>query len=234
MTALWTQLAARAAVALSEAQVAQLHRYLDLLIEANQTMNLTRITDRDQAERLHVGDALTLLPYLPAGHCMIADLGSGGGVPGIPLAIARPNARFLLVESTKKKAAFLWQTIEALGLTNVEVSDSRVEDLGHSEQRARYDVVTARAVALMPWLIEWAVPLLKFRGSLLAMKGAKAAEELALSKRAQRMLRASDPVVHPVTDLPGAENYVIVEVRKTGKTEDKYPRSPTLAKGKHL
>src|SRR3954462_13041389 len=104
MNELWAQIAARADIALSPAQHALLARYLDLLLAANERMNLTRITERAAAEIQHVGDALTLLPYLPAGAFALADLGSGGGVPGIPLAIARPDARITLIESTRKKA----------------------------------------------------------------------------------------------------------------------------------
>src|SRR4051812_30510161 len=130
MNELWTTLATAANIQLIETQQTLLSRYLDLLLAANQTMNLTRITDRAQAELLHIADALTLLKHLPPKAFSLADIGSGGGVPGIPLAIARPDARVLLIESTRKKAAFLRQAAADLGLTNVEVSDARVEDLG--------------------------------------------------------------------------------------------------------
>src|SRR3954451_24731421 len=104
MNELWAQIAARADIALSPAQHQLLARYLDLLLAANETMNLTRITDRAAAELHHVADSLTLLPFLPKGPHLLADVGTGGGVPGIPLAIARPDAQVLLIESTKKKA----------------------------------------------------------------------------------------------------------------------------------
>ena len=233
MNQLWTDIAARAGLPLSDAQHARLARYLDLLFEANQTMNLTRITDRAQAELLHVADSLTALPFLPAGPHKLADLGSGGGVPGIPLAVARPDAQVLLVESTKKKAAFLRRAVEQLGLTNVQVSDERVEDLGLSARRGTFDVATARAVALLPWLIEWAVPLLKKGGALLAMKGERATEEIALSDRAYKRLNASVPLVEPI-ELPETERHVIVRVTKLGATHESYPRPPSIAKGKHL
>ena len=97
MNLLWTELARRASIELSDAQQQHLSRYLDLLFEANARMNLTRITDRAAAELQHVGDALTVLPHLPPGTIRVADVGSGGGVPGIPLAIARPDATFLLI-----------------------------------------------------------------------------------------------------------------------------------------
>src|SRR5204863_5606249 len=100
-------LAARAEVALSAEQHERLSRYLDLLAEANTRMNLTRITDRSAAEVSHVGDALTVLPFLPKGGHRLVDVGSGGGVPGIPLAIVRPDIEVILLEATQKKTVFL-------------------------------------------------------------------------------------------------------------------------------
>src|SRR5438552_181295 len=101
MNPLWTDLAARADVALTQPQGELLSRYLDPLFAANARMNLTRITDRSAAEVQHVGDALTLLPHLPRQPHALVDVGTGGGVPGIPLAIVRPDARVTLIESTK-------------------------------------------------------------------------------------------------------------------------------------
>src|SRR5205085_4305935 len=131
-------------------QVAQLSRYLELLLAANARMNLTRITDPDQAAVQHVGDALTVLPYLPAGEIRLADVGTGGGIPGIPLAISRPDARVLLIESTRKKAEFLDRTVREMRLRNVTVSNRRVEDEGRDPaRREQFDDVTVRAVGAM-------------------------------------------------------------------------------------
>jgi 16S rRNA (guanine527-N7)-methyltransferase len=235
MNALWNDIAARPGVALSDAQHALLHRYLDLLLAANETMNLTRITQRPAAELHHVADALTLLPFLPRDPHTLADVGTGGGVPGVPLAIVRPDAKVLLVESTKKKAAFLRSVVEQLALRNVTVSDQRAEDVGQSPQyRERYDVVVARAVATLVWLAEWCLPLAKPKsGKVLAMKGAKAAEEMPAAARAIKLLGGGPAVVHPV-DLPGTEHHVIVEIPKTGRTDPRHPRPATAAKGKPL
>src|SRR3954463_16447137 len=127
MNDLWHHLAGFAGLQLTDEQHAKLHRYLDLLLKANETVNLTRITDRSAAEIGHVGDALTLLPFLPKGSHGLADVGSGGGVPGIPLAIVRPDAQVILIESTQKKAAFLGKTIDSLGLRNVQLFIDRDE-----------------------------------------------------------------------------------------------------------
>jgi 16S rRNA (guanine527-N7)-methyltransferase len=230
---LWKEMAARANVTLSDAQNAQLARYLDLLLAANQRMNLTRITDRAAAEVQHVGDALTVLPHLPARGFRLADVGSGGGVPGIPLAVARPDARVMLVESTRKKAAFLRSAVAELGLSNVSVSEWRAEEVGRSNSRETFDVAVARAVATLDWLAEWCLPLVKKGGKLLAMKGARAAEEVPTAAKAIKLLNGGGAVIHPV-DLPGSEHRVIVEVPKLGRTPDKFPRPATQAKGKPL
>jgi 16S rRNA (guanine527-N7)-methyltransferase len=229
-TELWNTLAARAQITLDSAQHDRLNRYLDLLSEANATMNLTRITDRAAAEVQHVGDALTVLPYLPSGNASLADVGTGGGVPGIPLAIVRPEMAVLLIESTKKKAAFLERTIAALGLTNVQVSGNRAEDVGQSNLRETFDVAIARAVATLDWLAEWCLPLVKVRGKVLAMKGKRAAEELPAAARAVQQLGGGVPKTHTV-DLPGTDSLVIVEIPKVRKTDARYPRPATQAKG---
>jgi len=231
--ALWTELVARASSTLRDEQERQLHRYLDLLLAANERMNLTRIADRAAAEVGHVGDALTVLPFLPGGPFALVDVGSGGGVPGLPLAIARPDARVLLVESTQKKAAFLEQTVKELGLSNVTVSPMRAEDVGFSPARERYDVAIARAVGAMAFLVEWCLPLVKKGGKFLAMKGAKIAEELPAAAVAIKSVGGGKPIVHPI-QLPGAEHHVIVEIAKIAPTPAKYPRRATQAKGKPL
>ena len=235
MNALWDELAGRAGLSLTETQHSLLCRYLDLLLDANRRMNLTRITDRSVAEVQHVGDALTLLPLLPVGPHRLADVGTGGGVPGVPLAIARPDAQVVLVESTKKKAAFVASAVEALGLGSVTVSDLRAEDVGQSPQfRETFDVATARAVATLDWLAEWCLPLVKPKtGKVLAMKGARAAEEIPAAAKAIELLNGGEPIVHAVS-LPGTEHRVIVEIPKRGRTAPRFPRSATSAKGKAL
>ncbi|HYE21347.1 MAG TPA: 16S rRNA (guanine(527)-N(7))-methyltransferase RsmG [Tepidisphaeraceae bacterium] len=233
MIELWNEIAGRAGVALSHLQTAQLDRYITLLLEANKRMNLTRIPDRATADVAHVADALTVLPHLPAGAHRLADVGSGGGVPGLVLASARPDAQVFLIESTKKKAEFLRETAAALDLANVTVIADRAEAAGRGELRDSCDVVIARAVAAMTFLAEWCLPLVKKGGKFLAMKGAKIAEELPEAQTAIRLLSGAPAVVHPV-ELPGTEHHVIVEVVKIGRTPLDYPRDPTVAKGKAI
>lgn len=233
MQPLWNDLAARASVTLSADQHAQLAKYLDLLIKANETMNLTRITDRAAAEVQHVGDALTVLPFLPPGEHTLADVGTGGGVPGIPLAIARPDVRVTLIEATKKKAAFLQQAVTDLGLTNVRIAAERAEDAAMGGRRESFDVVVARAVATMPWLAEWCLPLARKGGKVLCLKGPKANEELPEAKKAIKLGGGGPAVIHPV-DLPGTENRIIVEIPKIDRSDKRLPRSASVAKGQAL
>jgi 16S rRNA (guanine527-N7)-methyltransferase len=233
MNPVWNELAARANVTLTDDQHAKLARYLDLLIAANETMNLTRITDRPAAEVQHVGDALTVLPFLPGGEISVADVGTGGGVPGIPLAIARPDARIVLVEATKKKAAFLSTALLELGLANVRVVAERAEEIAHGGRRESFDVAVARAVATMAWLAEWCLPLVRKEGKVLCMKGPRVAEELPLAKKAIKLGGGGEVVIHPV-ELPGTEHRVIVEIPKIQRSDKRLPRPASDAKGKPL
>jgi 16S rRNA (guanine527-N7)-methyltransferase len=231
---LWTELAARANRTLTDEQHQRLSKYLDLLLEANQRMNLTRIVDRESAQVRHVGDALTLLKFIPADARRVADVGSGGGVPGLPLAVVLQDLHFVLFESTKKKAEFLQEAASELRLANVRVCDERAEDAGREKEfRESFDVAVARAAGTMNWLAEWCLPLVRKGGVLLAMKGPKAAEELPLAEHAINLLGGGSPNVRPA-DLPGAAGHVIVEIRKTAKTPPIYPRAATATKGKPL
>jgi len=212
MSELWEQLAQRAGRPLDAPKRRLLERFLDLLLAANRTMNLTRITDRAAAETGHVADALTLLPWLPAGEHRLADVGSGGGVPGIPLAIVRPDASVFLIESTRKKAAFLESAAGELGLRNVTVLAERAEHVGRGPLRESFDVAVARAVGTMDVLAQWCLPLVKVGGCVLAMKGPRAPQELPAARRIIQKLGGGQPAIHPA-GLEGSE-HVIVRIGK--------------------
>jgi len=174
-------------------------------------MNLTRIDSPDAAAVQHVADALTLLPYLPPRPHRLADAGSGGGVPGIPLAIVRSDVRVTLIEATGKKARFLEQTARELRLTNIQVVNARLEDA--AGLREAFDVVVARALAPMDKLARWCLPLVRVGGALLAMKGPRAHGELAGAARTIARLGGRPAVLHPV-DEPNLDGHIIAEVRK--------------------
>lgn len=165
----------------SAATLAQLGDYLARLLAMNEQMNLTAIKDAESAWERHVLDALTLLPLLadvPAG-ARLADIGSGGGIPGLVLAIARPDLRVTLIEATQKKAAFLSAVSAAMGLANVSVRAERAEQLGKGELAGTFDVVTARAVARLVALAPLTLPFARPGGLVLLIKGQRAEEELA-------------------------------------------------------
>lgn len=211
-------------VSFEAGEVERLGRYLAMLLAANTRMNLTAVTDTDDAWTKHILDSLTLLPVLAElpDNARIADVGSGGGAPAIPLAIVMPSARFTLIESTAKKAAFLRAAIDVLGLPNAEVVNDRAESLGAhpSLHRAAYDAVTARAVGRLAVLAELCVPLAKVGGVIALIKGQKADEELAEAKQALHMLHAS----HMGTIDTPTGRVVALEKRRT--TPIDYPRKP--------
>lgn len=196
-------------VQLDAASIARLGDYLGHLLVMNRRMNLTRITEPDEAWSRHVLDALTLVPHLAglAPGARILDVGSGGGVPGIPLAIARPDLRLSLLEATGKKAAFLVAAARHLKL-DVEVLAERAEKLASTSLRRSFDVVTARAVASIETLLGWTAPFAKPGGRLLLIKGARAEDELGVARDALRRLSCE----HERTVLTPTGRIVVIRV----------------------
>lgn len=208
-------------VELDPARIDTLGRFLDLLLETNKQMNLTAIRDPELAWTRHILDSLSLLPRLaPLGDAKIVDVGSGGGLPAIPLAIALPGASFTLVESTGKKAAFLERAATELGLSNVHVIRERAELAGApgSEHREAFDVVTARAVAPMRVLLELTLPLCRAGGRLFAIKGERAEDELRDASRALTELHGE------VLSTERSDTGTLVIVQKRKNTSKRYPR----------
>jgi 16S rRNA (guanine527-N7)-methyltransferase len=205
--------------ALAPRQRELLGEYLDLFLHSAQLFNLTAIRDRTEAWNRHVIESVRLLPLLGSGTSLL-DVGSGGGLPGMVLAIARPDLAVTLLEATGKKARFLEQTARSLQLENLSVLCDRAELAGavNSPQRERFDIVTARAVAPLRVLLELTVPFAKVNGLLLAVKGEKAADELAAAAGALRELHVEheQTVRHPTAS--------VVLLRKRGTTSAKYPR----------
>jgi len=209
----------------------KLGRYLAQLLEANKQFNLTAITEPHEAWTRHILDSLTLVPYLISAEAKrIIDIGSGGGLPGIPLAIVMPHAQFTLVESTGKKARFLEDVAQTLDLPNVNVLNERAEtlgrDYGEGGHRETYDAVIARAVGRLPVLLELTVPLAKVGGHVLAMKGEKYAEEIANAKQALHLLHAHVVDSH---QTPTGTNVVIEKQRKTPRVYPRLPGEPKRA-----
>ena len=190
------------ALDLDEAQLAKLVAHLDLLDDWNARMNLTAIRDRPSQLTKHLLDSLTVLPYLHGER--IADVGSGAGFPGIPLAIVEPRRHITLIEATGKKCRFLEHVREALELRNVEVVQSRAE---RYQPEVRFDTVIARAVGPLADLVKVAGPLVVGGGRLLAMQGRYPEAELAAKLNGWKVA-----AVHPLT-VPGlAEERHLIEL----------------------
>lgn len=206
---------------LSPDQLETLTRFVQDLLDVNQRMNLTAVREAEQVWMRHIFDSLLLLPWLKADPGQRAlDLGSGGGLPGIPLAIARPDMRWVLVDSVAKKTAFLREEAERLGLKNVSTSSERAEILGRDpEFREQFHLVTARAVARLPVLLEYTVPLLRKNGHLAAMKGAQAQQELRESARAIELLSVQ---LRDQREQPGGGH--LLWFRKRRATAARFPR----------
>lgn len=220
-------------IAWQPAQLQQLAQFYDLLSATNQHTNLTRISEPQDFLYRHVLNSLSLLPYL-SENIRLADIGSGGGFPALPLAIIRPDLRITAVESVGKKASFIEATGQALQLKNLHVLNERSEILGQSPQyREQFDCVTARALAPLPVLLELTLPLLKPQRHLLAMKGPKAADEIESAKRAMKLLHAR--VIQHVPAEPSLlEGSVILVIEKTAPTPKAYPRQAGMPKKKPL
>ena len=208
---------------------ARAEAYVALLLSANQRLNLTRITDPHEVARLHLLDAVAPVTLLDtSGARSAVDLGSGGGIPGIPLAIARPEIKWVLVDSVTRKADVLREFVRALGLVNVSVVAERAETMGRSPlHRERYDFVAARACAPLPVLAELAMPLLAMEGMLVAWKGplTEDEEEVRRGRAALGQLGGTLDVVRGAG--PAAlGGHTIVIASKRRPTPERYPRRP--------
>lgn len=201
--------------------------FVALLLEANARTNLTRIVEPLDVARLHLLDSLSALPVLDGLEPSRAlDLGSGGGVPGIVLALARPLVAWTLVDSAHRKVDALRGFVAALGLGNVTVIAERAEILGRDpDHRERYDVVAARACAALPVLAELALPLVRPGGALLGWKGSLSDEELRAGEAAATQLGGGVPEVH-ATGLAALGDHRFVLMRKVEATHQRYPRRP--------
>ena len=215
------------ALGLSPAPAAldQLGRYCDLLLEKNQVMNLTAVTEPAQVVRRHFLDSAALLPTRALQGKTVVDVGTGAGFPGLVLAILDPSAHITLLDSQGKRLDWLAEVVGELGLDNVTILQGRAEELGlDKEQRERYDTAVSRAVAALPVLAELCLPLVKPGGLFLAMKSNKTDEEIEAAAPIIQTLGGEPPFVLDYR-LPGSETYQrIVTVLKARPTPPGYPR----------
>lgn len=211
-------------VALPAGALDKMAAFYSRMVETNKVMNLTGITAPEEAAVRHFADALNpfALSALPAG-ALTADVGTGAGFPGMPLAIARPDCRFVLVDSMAKRTRFLEEVVQALGLTNVTVCTARAEDFGRSRYREKMDAALSRAVAPMNVLLEYTLPLLKRGGVSLAYKGPAGMAEAVAARHAAQVLGGADPETAPYS-LADELQLCLVVTKKVRQTSAKYPR----------
>lgn len=179
-------------VAPSDAQIQQFYQFNNYLFEINQTTNLTAIRDPVDAIYKHYIDSLLAVAHIPQG-ARVLDLGCGPGFPSIPLSIARPDISVVALDSTAKKIAFVSKTAEILDLTNLTAIVGRAEDTVIAQKLGNFDVVISRAVARMNVLTELCLPYVRIGGIFIALKGAKADEEVTEAKSAISKLGGSGP-----------------------------------------
>ena len=220
-------------VMLSCEQAEKFKKYHELLIEWNEKMNLTAITDEDEVIEKHFVDSMTCLQtgVFEEGASVI-DVGCGAGFPSIPIKIARPDLKFTLVDSLNKRVGFLNTVINELLLKDITAVHSRAEDSGRSELRDSFDVCVARAVASLPVLCELCMPHVKSGGYFVAMKGRDAENEMKLSQNALKELGGRIESAEK-SGLINNEHYNIV-IKKLSETNKKYPRKPGIPSKKPL
>ena len=213
---------------LTDKQKQQFKLYFKMLIEVNEHVNLTRITEEDEVYLKHFYDSITPLFTFGAvfkDGATLCDVGAGAGFPAIPLKILKPGLKVTIVDSLQKRLNFLKDLISELGLTDVELVHGRAEDVGQNKlYRERFDIVTARAVARMSVLSEYCLPLVKKGGYFVALKGPKAEDELDDGKKALEVLGGKLIKDEELTLPESEEERTLVLVQKVKSTPKKYPR----------
>ncbi|SEP54927.1 16S rRNA (guanine527-N7)-methyltransferase [Lachnospiraceae bacterium NE2001] len=224
-------------IELSGEQLEQFSTYMNMVIEKNQVMNLTAITDPEEFALKHFADSLSLIPalaetdILSSKNVSMIDVGTGAGFPSIPLKIARPNIQLTLLDSLNKRIKFLDDVITALYLNGITTVHSRAEEGGRMKDlRDNFDIAVSRAVANLSVLTEYCLPYVKVGGLFISYKSQDIDEELASSKRAIKLLggELEDVINFQLADSDISRSFVLI--RKTKATPKAYPRKPGTAK----
>ena len=221
-------------ITLSEEQNERLFSLAERLVEVNNVMNLTAITDEDGIILRHFVDSMLISEYISPNSRLI-DVGCGAGFPTLPLAIIRPDILITALDSTEKRIRYVQETADMLGLTNVKAVTARAEDFAKlPENREKFNHATARAVASMPMLAELTIPFIKVGGSLVAMKAKGAHEEFEASRSAIRQLAGSKSLegaqmieknlVGTINEALVEENRTVIIVPKLSATPKQFPR----------
>lgn len=211
-------------IVFKEEQIRKFYTYMNLLIEWNNKINLTAITEPNEIIIKHFIDSLTILKYFEDKETVI-DVGTGAGFPGIPIKIMKENVKVTLLDSLNKRINFLNEVIEQLELKNIETVHSRIEDFGRNKKnREKFDVVTSRAVANLTTLSEYMVPLTKIGGKCICMKGLNVEEEIEKSKNAIKILGGEIVKIEKLKLPEEKSDRNIIIINKQKNTPAKYPR----------
>lgn len=221
---------------LSDKQLEQFQIFYDYMIEMNQVMNLTSITEEDEVILKHFYDSMSVVKHYDFNQGEnVIDVGTGAGFPGIPLAILLPGIQFTLIDSLNKRITFLKDVVEKCGLKNVECIHSRAEELAKDEKyREKYDICVSRAVANLSILLEYCIPFIKKGGKFISYKSISSEEELSASKNAQNKLccKLKNNISFELPDTDNKRNFLIFE--KFDLTASKYPRNNGIPRKKPL
>ena len=209
---------------INEEQINKFYDYMNLLIEWNNKINLTAITDYNEIILKHFVDSLTINKCIKENNYVV-DVGTGAGFPGIPLKIIRDDIKIVLVDSLNKRINFLNEVIKELNLKNIETVHARAEEFGRNKKyRQKFDIATSRAVANLSTLSEYMIPLVKINGRCICMKGKEIKEELKDSLNAIKVLGGK---VENVEEFELADNDInrsIIYILKEKDIPNKYPR----------
>lgn len=211
-------------IKINDEQIKSFEKYMNLLLEWNEKINLTAITQPEEVKLKHFVDSLTVLKYINDDDKVI-DIGTGAGFPGIPLKIMNKNTKITLLDSLNKRINFLNIVIEKLDLSNIQAIHGRAEEIARNKlYREKYDVAVSRAVANLSTLIEYMLPFVKIGGKCICMKGANVNEEL---ERAQNAIKELGGEIERVDNFYLSDNdneRNIIVIKKIKKTKSKYPR----------
>lgn len=218
-------------ITVTEEQVHQFESYYEILVEWNEKMNLTGITEREQVYTKHFYDSITLAFYVDMAEVStMADIGSGAGFPGIPLKICFPHLKLTIVDSLNKRINFLKHVADSIGLSGIELIHGRAEEVARKQgYRDGFDLVTARAVARMAVLNEFCLPFTKVGGRFAAMKGSDPVEEVKEAGRSLKELRGELQTIHSFSlPIEESDRHIVI-IGKKGATPSKYPRKAGTA-----
>ena len=204
----------------------KLNRLIDRMINVNEKMNLTAITDAEDIILKHIADSATVIKYIPQ-KAKLLDVGTGGGFPSLPIAIFRPDVNVYALDSTLKKLKYIEETASLLELNNIKIVSGRAEELGRTvNYRERFDIVTARAVASLNVLTELCVPFVKLGGSFISMKGSAAESEILSAKSGIIQLggtKFEDITFNLSYNNVELQRHIVIS-KKVKNTPDSFPR----------